>query len=68
MRKTTIVLAALAMAVGGCGANEPSAGEEEPVITGEETTLSPQELNDEETTGELPEKEPVRQDDETTAR
>ena len=68
MRKMTIVLAALAMAVGGCGANEPSAGEEEPVITGEETTLSPQELNDEETTGELPEKEPVRQDDETTAR
>jgi len=36
--------------------------------TGEETTLSPRELNDEETTGELPEKEPVRQDDETTTR
>ena len=68
MRKTTIVLAALAMTAGGCGGNEPSAGEEEPVITGEETTLSPQELRDGEGTGELPEKEPVRQDDETTAR
>ena len=34
MRKTTIVLAALAMTAGGCGASEPSAGEEEPVITG----------------------------------
>ena len=68
MRKTTIVLATLAITAGGCGGNEPSAGEEEPVITGEETTLSPEELNDEESTGELPEKEPVRQDDETTAR
>ncbi len=68
MKKTTIVLAALALTAGGCGSNEPSAGEEEPVMTGEETTLSPQELNDEETTGELPEKEPVRQDNETTAR
>ena len=68
MRKATIVLAVLAMTAGGCGGNEPSAEEAEPVITGEETTLSPQELNDEETTGELPEKEPVRQDDETTAR
>ena len=68
MRKTTIVLAALAMMAGGCGEDGPSAEEEEPVITGEETTLSPQELNDEEGTGELPEKEPVRQDNETTAR
>ena len=68
MRETTIVLAALAMTAGGCGASEPSAGEEAPVITGEENTLSPQELNDEDRTGELPEKEPVRQDDETTAR
>ena len=68
MRKATIVLAVLAMTAGGCGGNEPSAEEAEPVITGEETTLSPQELNDEETTGELPEKEPVRQDDGTTAR
>jgi hypothetical protein len=68
MRKTIIVLAALATMAGGCGGNEPSAGEEEPVMTGEETTLSPQELNDEESTGELPEKEPVRQDNETTAR
>lgn len=68
MRKTIIVLAALATMAGGCGGNEPSAREEEPVMTGEETTLSPQELNDEESTGELPEKEPVRQDNETTAR
>ncbi len=36
--------------------------------TGEGTTLSPQELNDEESTGEFPEKEPVRQDNEATAR
>ena len=68
MRETIIVLAALATMAGGCGGNEPSAGEEEPVMTGEETTLSPQEPNDEESTGELPEKEPVRQDNETTAR
>ncbi len=68
MRKATIALAALAMTAGGCGGNEPSAEEEEPVMTGEETTLSPQELNDEESTGELPEKEPVRQDNDTTAR
>ena len=66
MRKATVALVALAMAAGACGGNEPSA-EEEPVISGEETTLSPRELNDEETTGELPEKEPARQD-ETTAR
>ncbi|CAA9435117.1 MAG: hypothetical protein AVDCRST_MAG22-3592 [uncultured Rubrobacteraceae bacterium] len=68
MRKATVALAMLAMAAGGCGGNEPSAGEEEPVMTGEETTLSPRELDDEETTGELPEKEPVRRDNETTAR
>ena len=68
MKKTTIVLAALALTAGGCGSNDPSAGEEEPVMTDEETTLGPQELNDEETMGELPEKEPVRQDNETTAR
>ncbi len=68
MRKTTIVLAAFATMAGGCGGNEPSAGEEEPVMAGEETTLSPQELNDKESTGELPEKEPVRQDNEATAR
>lgn len=68
MRKTTIVLTALALMAGGCGGNEPSAGEDEPVMAGEETTLSPQELNDEESTGELPQKEPVRQDDEATAR
>ena len=36
-------------------------------MTREETTLSPQALNDEESTGELPEKEPVRQDNEATA-
>ena len=65
--KKTILLVALAQMAGGCGGNEPSA-EEDPVITGEETTLSPQELNDEEGTEELPEKEPVRQDNETTAR
>ena len=68
MRKTTIVLVVLAMTAGGCGGNEPSAEEKEPVMTGEETVLSPGEINDEETTGELPEKEPVRQDNETTAR
>ena len=71
MRKMTIVLAALATMAGGCGGNEPSApsaGEEEPVMTGEETTLSPREINDEESTGEFPEKEPVRQDNEATAR
>lgn len=67
MQKTTVVLGTLALLLSGCGGNGPSA-EEDPVITGEETTLSPQELNDEESTGELPEKEPVRQDDETTAR
>ena len=67
MRKATVVLVALAMAAGGCGGNEPSAKEEEPVMSGEETTLSPRELNDEETTEEFSEKEPVRQD-ETTAR
>ncbi|CAA9478144.1 MAG: hypothetical protein AVDCRST_MAG05-1099 [uncultured Rubrobacteraceae bacterium] len=67
MRKATIVPVVLAMAAGGCGENEPSAAEEAPVMSGEETTLSPRELNDEETTGGLPEKEPVRQD-ETTAR
>ena len=37
-------------------------------MTGEETVLSPAELNDEESTGELPEKQPVRQENETTAR
>jgi len=68
MRRATVTLAALALAVGGCGGADPSTQEEEPAGTGEETTLSPQELNDEETTGELPEKEPVRQDDEITAR
>ena len=68
MRKMTVVLAALATMAGGCGENESSAGEEDPVMTGEETTLSPQELNDEEGTGEFPEKEPVRQDNEATAR
>lgn len=66
MRRATVALAALA--VGGCGGEDLSTQEEEPVVTGEETTLSPQELNDEETAGELPEKEPARQDDETTAR
>ena len=66
MRKATVVLVALAMAAGGCGGNGPSAAEEAPVMSGEETTLSPRELNDGETTGELPEKEPVRHD-ETTA-
>jgi hypothetical protein len=68
MRKTTVVLAALATMAGGCGGNEPSAVGEEPVMTSEETTLSPQELNDKESMGELPEKEPVRQDNEATAR
>ncbi len=38
------------------------------MLTGEETVLTPQELDDEETAGELPEKEPARQDNETTAR
>ena len=68
MKKATIALAALALATGGCGGNEPSAEEEAPLLTGEETVLTPQELNDEETTGELPVQEPARQDDETTAR
>lgn len=53
MKKTTIGLATLA---GGCGGDKPATQEEEPVLTGEETA------------GELPEKEPARRDDQTTAR
>lgn len=68
MKKTTIVLAVLTLMAGACGDNEPAAEEEGPMMTGEETVLSPGELNDEETTGEIPEKEPVRQDNEPTAR
>ncbi len=62
MKKTTIVLAALALTAGGCGGGEPSAEEEKPVMTGEETVLSPDELNDQEGKGEVPEKEPAKQD------
>ncbi len=67
MRKRTVtLLAALALGVAGCGeANAPDRQDEPP--TGEETTLSPGELNDEETAGELPEKEPALRDD-TVAR
>lgn len=57
---------ALALAA-GCGAAGDPNQEDEPLLTGEETTISPRELDDEETAGELPEKEPVLQD-ETTER
>ncbi len=67
MRKRTVtLLAALALGVAGCGeANAPDREDDPPM--GEETTLSPGELNDEETAGEAPEKEPVLRDD-TVAR
>jgi len=51
------------LTVGGCGgANPPNGGngDDEPLLTGEETTLTPEELNDEETEGEIPETEPAR--------
>lgn len=41
----------------------PAAQENGRILTGEETTLSPEELNDGETSGEIPEKEPARQND-----
>lgn len=68
MRRATVALIALRPAVGGGGGADPRAQEEGPVVTGEETTLTPQGLNDGEPTGELPEKEFVRQNEETTAR
>lgn len=63
MRIATGVLIALMLTVGGCGgANPPNGGngDDEPLLTGEETTLTPEELNDEETEGEIPETEPAR--------
>jgi S1-C subfamily serine protease len=38
----------------------PSAQKDEPILTGEQTTLSPNELNDEKTAGELLERSPAR--------
>lgn len=64
--RTVILLAALAVGAAGCGeVNAPSREEEPPA--GEETSLSPGEMNDEETAGEAPEKEPALRDD-TVAR
>ena len=67
MRKVTLWIAttSLVFALAGCGGETTQRGEEPPPAE-EETTLTPQELNDEETAGELTEQEPVRANDETT--
>lgn len=56
--RTVTLLAALALGVAGCGEANAPAREDEPPA-GEETSLSPGELDDEETAGEAPEKEPA---------
>jgi len=60
--KTGTLLAALAPGVAGCGeTNAPDREDDEPP-TAEEATLSSGEMNDEETAGEAPGREPALRD------
>ena len=59
-------MAWLIFVLASCGGGDESArGGEPPPAAGEETTLTPEELTDEETAGELTEQEPVRANDGT---